>query len=114
MEFKKLSEMKKNYYHCKAGKNNIVIDFHELESDPFISKVLDDIKSEIMTTIGRDTVENLAFFLKAELEDKEIYIDLELVTLAFSSIYNHIELLIHTASKLLLSSSISILSKSSA
>ena len=77
MEFKKLSEMKKNYDHCKAGKNNIIIDLHELESNLFISKVLDDIKPEIMATIGRDTVESLAFFLKAEPEDKEIYIDLE-------------------------------------
>lgn len=77
MEFKKLSEMKKNYYHCKAGKNNIIIDLHEVESDPFISKVLDNIKPEIMATIGRDTIEDLVFSLKAEPEDKEVYIDLE-------------------------------------
>lgn len=77
MEFKKLSEMKKKYYHCKAGKNNIIIDLHELESDPFISKVLEDIKPEIMATIGRDTIDDLVFSLKAEPEDKEIYIDLE-------------------------------------
>ena len=61
MEFKKLSEMKKNYYHCKAEKNNIIIDLHEVESDPFISKVLED----------------LVFSLKAAPEDKEICIDLE-------------------------------------
>ena len=86
MEFKKLSEMKKKYYHCKAGKNNIVIDFHELESDPFISKVLDDIKPEIMATIGRDTIEDLVFSLKAEPEDKEIYIDLEF---QITHVYDH-------------------------
>lgn len=86
MEFKKLSEMKKNYYHCKAEKNNIIIDLHEVESDPFISKVLDDIKPEIMATIGRDTVEDLVFSLKAEPEDKEICIDLEF---QITHVYDH-------------------------